>query len=295
VNEDGASDRLSADLRAAGVDQHWVELSHGKQRYLEAGSGPPLLLLHGMGFSGAADRFLWHMPLLAPHFRVIAVDLLGWGLGDRPKFEYSSSCHIVEALRELQDGLDLSSSFFVGHCIGGRYALELTRQSPGRVRRLIVAAMSTRRVPGAVLTPEQFRAPTSKAELLEWTVARHGLVDFDYDQLVEWDWPKYQLPDAVESYRNLLRHFQDPSQRKQADLRSKKWPAELPPITFLWPDADESAPVADIAGITGAIPSARIVMTEGNHFFPYKHPARFSQLIVENLLAAPVAASAPTQ
>ena len=60
------------------VEEHWLELPGGRMRYLKAGSGPALILIHGlMGYS-----FSWRftIPALAPHATVYAIDNLGAGL-----------------------------------------------------------------------------------------------------------------------------------------------------------------------------------------------------------------------
>src|SRR2546427_3600387 len=65
-----------------GVEECWMNLDGARMRYLRAGSGPPLILLHGlMGYS-----FSWRftMPALAPHANAYALDMLGAGVLERP-------------------------------------------------------------------------------------------------------------------------------------------------------------------------------------------------------------------
>ena len=59
-----------------------VTLSHGKTRYLEAGTGHPLILIHGVSVVGGADDFRPAIDLLSPHYRVLAPDMLGWPPSD---------------------------------------------------------------------------------------------------------------------------------------------------------------------------------------------------------------------
>ena len=84
-----------------------IDLSCGQNRYLEAGDGPPVLLLHGMGMASSASGFELLIPHLARQFRVLAPDLLGFGLGTRtveagPTFEL-----IVEQLRDAQVAVEV--------------------------------------------------------------------------------------------------------------------------------------------------------------------------------------------
>ena len=70
-----------------GVEECWMDLDGARMRYLRAGSGPPLILLHGlMGYS-----FSWRytLPALAPYATAYAPDLLGAGFSDRPSRDRS--------------------------------------------------------------------------------------------------------------------------------------------------------------------------------------------------------------
>src|ERR1700685_4333349 len=70
-----------------GVEECWMDLDGARMRYLRAGSGPALILLHGLlGYS-----FSWRytMPALAPYATVYAPDLLGAGFSDRPRIDHS--------------------------------------------------------------------------------------------------------------------------------------------------------------------------------------------------------------
>ena len=66
-----------------GVEECWMEMDGARMRYLRAGSGPPLILLHGL----LAYSFSWRfaLPALAPFATVYALDQLGAGFSDRPK------------------------------------------------------------------------------------------------------------------------------------------------------------------------------------------------------------------
>jgi len=74
----GITNTMEPELAAPNVQEHWLDLPDGRMRYLKAGSGPPLILIHGlMGYS-----FSWRftIPALAPYATVYAVDNLGAGL-----------------------------------------------------------------------------------------------------------------------------------------------------------------------------------------------------------------------
>ena len=91
-----------------GIEECWMEIDGARMRYLRAGSGPPLILLHGLlGYS-----FSWRytMPALAPYAAVYAPDLLGAGFSDRPKgIDHSMRGTALRVLKFARS-LELSSS-----------------------------------------------------------------------------------------------------------------------------------------------------------------------------------------
>jgi pimeloyl-ACP methyl ester carboxylesterase len=102
--------------------------------YDEAGSGPPLLLIH----AGIVDRRMWDdvMPALADRFRVIRFDLRGYGDTPLPSGEYGYGADVVELLRAL----GVKRAGIVGVSIGGHVALDVAIAHPELVERLMVVA-----------------------------------------------------------------------------------------------------------------------------------------------------------
>ncbi|MBV9168294.1 MAG: alpha/beta hydrolase [Solirubrobacterales bacterium] len=113
-------------------------------RVLEAGDGPPLVLVHGSGMSASTWAPL--MPYLG-HRRLIAFDLPGFGLSDA--FDYRGRplrSHAVAQLTSLLDALDLEHVPIIGTSLGGMWALCLAVDSPNRV-----AAVGSLGVPAVAL------------------------------------------------------------------------------------------------------------------------------------------------
>jgi 2-hydroxy-6-oxonona-2,4-dienedioate hydrolase len=113
-------------------------------RVIEAGDGPPLVLVHGSGMSASTWAPL--MPYLERH-RLIAFDLPGFGLSDA--FDYSGRplrAHAVAQLTSLLDALGLERVPIVGTSLGGMWALCLAVDAPERV-----AAVASLGVPAVAL------------------------------------------------------------------------------------------------------------------------------------------------
>lgn len=111
---------------------------HGYQRaYRIAGSGPALLLIHGIG--DESESWLPVMDRLAAHYTVIAPDLLGHGASDKPRADYSVAA-FSNGMRDLLDVLDIDRATVVGHSLGGGVAAQLSYQYPERVERLVLVS-----------------------------------------------------------------------------------------------------------------------------------------------------------
>jgi len=110
-----------------------------KTNYLEAGQGPPVVLVHGSG-PGVTAYANWRlvMPALAERFRVVAPDMVGFGYTDRPPdVEYSVQTWADQVLG-LMDSLGMQRASLVGNSFGGSIALRLATQHPDRVDRLVL-------------------------------------------------------------------------------------------------------------------------------------------------------------
>ncbi|RRH78038.1 alpha/beta fold hydrolase [Falsigemmobacter faecalis] len=103
-----------------------------------AGSGPPLILLHGFPQNGMC----WSKvaPEFAKHFRVLVPDLRGYGESDAPADDAEhvtySKRRMAEDIIALMDELDIRSAHLLGHDRGARVAYRLALDHPDRLRRL---------------------------------------------------------------------------------------------------------------------------------------------------------------
>ena len=105
--------------------------------YYAAGSGPVLLLIHGI--TSSADAWRSVLPALAEHHTVIAPDLLGHGGSAKPRGDYSLGAY-ASGLRDLLAALGHERATVVGHSMGGGIAMQLAYQFPERVERLALVS-----------------------------------------------------------------------------------------------------------------------------------------------------------
>src|SRR6187551_2213179 len=109
---------------------------HGYRRaYRIAGSGPAILLIHGIGDNSTTWSTV--QSTLAQRFTVIAPDLLGHGKSDKPRADYSVAAY-ANGMRDLLSVLGIDRVTVVGHSLGGGVAMQFGYQFPQMVDRLVL-------------------------------------------------------------------------------------------------------------------------------------------------------------
>lgn len=127
--------RFKPDPTLYPFESQWFESSVGRVHYLEEGQGRPLLLMHG----NPDWSFLYRkmIPLLAPHFRCIAMDYPGFGLSVHPPgYSYLPSAHAT-VVAELVEHLDLQDAVLVGQDWGGPIGFDVASRMPDRFTGLV--------------------------------------------------------------------------------------------------------------------------------------------------------------
>ncbi|HEV2257428.1 MAG TPA: alpha/beta hydrolase [Streptosporangiaceae bacterium] len=110
-----------------------------KTNYLEAGTGDPVVLIHGSG-PGVTSYANWRLvlPALAENFRVVAPDMVGFGFSERPaNIEFGVQTWADQVVG-LMDTLELPKAHLIGNSFGGAIALRIATQHPDRVGKLVL-------------------------------------------------------------------------------------------------------------------------------------------------------------
>jgi pimeloyl-ACP methyl ester carboxylesterase len=103
---------------------------------LSAGTGDPVVCVHGLG--GTKASFLPTVAALADTYRVIALDLPGFGESDKPIAAAYDAPYFANAVAGLMDELGIDSAHIVGNSLGGRVSIELGLLHPDRMRKLVL-------------------------------------------------------------------------------------------------------------------------------------------------------------
>ncbi len=252
-------------------------------RYIDAGTGPAVILLHGLGASVYAWRHVLG-PVQAAGFRVIAFDNRGFGASDKPPHGYDNAAY-VRLLTGLMDSLRLTDAVLVGHSLGGAIAAEEAIATPTRVRGLVLigsAGLGVRepllfrvaRWPliGPLLLACRGRGLTER--LLRSTYARPSLITgADVDQ--------YYAPVAEPGYgralRGVLREFRFDGLRGRLERIGA-------PTLLLWGEQDRWVPPTVGRAMATELPrSAFVTLPHVGHAVPEEAPAALTHLLVELL------------
>ena len=114
-----------------------VELHGHRVIYRIAGSGPPVVLIHGMVNS---SRHWEQVALrLSTRYTVVAPDLIGHGDSAAPRGDYSLGAHAA-GVRDLLTAIGIERATIVGHSLGGGVAMQFFYQFPQRVERLVLVS-----------------------------------------------------------------------------------------------------------------------------------------------------------
>jgi pimeloyl-ACP methyl ester carboxylesterase len=198
-----------------GIRTRRVTLASGLSlRAAEAGprAGPPVLLLHGWGASLYMWR-AWFAPLAGAGLRVVAPDLPGHGLSDKPDdpavYRLDRQVSVIRELLELE-GLERVD--IVAQSMAGTIALELALQGEPRLRQLVLVNPACfgrirMQVVGRMASPPAVD-PLLPRLVTRWVVTRaHRMVYGDPSRITEGDEDEYWAPSQFPSYARAMRRL----------------------------------------------------------------------------------------
>ncbi len=278
-----------------GVEECWIDLDGARMRYLRAGSGPPLILLHGL----MAYSFSWRfaLPALAPYVTAYAPDLLGAGFSDRPHgIDHSMRATALRVLKFVEK-LRLSSFDLLGTSRGGAVAMAAAAEcmSPGgcpaRLARLVLVCPVNPYSPhGTWLAP--FFATRLGATLFRSGIGRmpslfpywHGRLFADRNKIPPGSIEGYTAPMAKPDY---LGHALSIVRTWTADLRELE--ALLPklapiPTLLMWGDKDPAVYVSSMEPLARHFKHVQKVVFSGVGHLPYEEcPEEFNRELIKFL------------
>jgi pimeloyl-ACP methyl ester carboxylesterase len=258
-----------------------VELRHGKTRYIEAGTGQPLILLHLSSIESGADDCLPLLDTLTADFRVLAPDLLGWPpsetLADIDAFPF-----LVDFLREFQDALNIKSSHIVGASMGGWIAGLFAYESPDRCDRVVIGGHPFTGAPNKNMQSYTPESVTADEKVRAWmaNVARGPVVDLD--ALVAAKLAKMREPGFAESFAGLMRSMGDPVRRQRYAMMGRLPKMRVPHLILLG-ERDEAAMALMEQLEAARAPTGVLKVIASGHRMHIEDPELFAKTVREYL------------
>jgi pimeloyl-ACP methyl ester carboxylesterase len=278
-------------VAGAEVAECWMDFDGARMRYLRAGSGPPLILLHGlMGYS-----FSWRytMPALAPYATVYAPDLLGAGFSDRPRGIDHSMRGTARLVLKFVENLGLPWFDLLGTSRGGAVAMAVAAETSSAagggklpVRRLVlVCPVNPYSSHGRWLAP--FFGTAFGAALAR---VGTGHLPFLFPYFHGRLYAGGIVPGSLEGYTaplaipGLFEHALSIVRSWTADLRELE--ALLPklgaiPTLLMWGSRDPAVYASSMAPLARHFAKAQTVVFPGIGHLPYEEcPEEFNQALI---------------
>jgi pimeloyl-ACP methyl ester carboxylesterase len=265
---------------------------HGyKRAFRIAGSGPAVLLIHGIGDNSTTWTGI-HAKL-AQRFTVVAPDLLGHGKSDKPRADYSAAAY-ANGMRDLLSVLDIERVTIIGHSLGGGVAMQFAYQFPHLVDRLILVgaggvtkdvnialrfaslpmgseALALLRLP-LVLPTLQVMGRLAGLLLGSTAVGR----DLPNILRILDDLPE---PTASAAFTRTLRAVVD-WRGQIVTMLDRCYLTEAIPVQIIWGSEDVVVPVRHAHMAHAAMPGSQLEIFENSGHFPFHDdPARFLDLV----------------
>lgn len=281
-----AAQRERIDPARDGVPGAIVEIDGEPIHYVERGEGDAVVLLHG--WNGSTFSMRYAIAELAERYRVVAVDLPGYGYSTRAEhLDYTSSRQAAVVLA-LMDKLGIDRAVVLGHSMGGGVAMRLALADPDRVPKLVlVASVTPRELHRAQRLGRGARllVPLAGLALIRESIVRRILRRIVHD-------PAVVTEDMVEGYfRPLIVKGHLRSQAKQMKDRAREesyHPGAIrQPVLIMHGEHDRVIPPETGSELAQQIPAAEISVIRSAGHLPLEEQAAECNNILLQFLARP--------
>ena len=259
-------------------DAWQIELHGHRAIYRIAGSGPPVVLIHGMVNS---SRHWESVALrLADAYTVIAPDLIGHGDSATPRGDYSLGAHAA-SIRDLLTAIGIEKATIVGHSLGGGVAMQFFYQFPQRTERLVLVSsgglghevsplLRGAALPGATPLLALATRPRVLAALLHTSerLQRRGSGKAVYLRAIARALQPLKEPGARQAFLQTLRSVID-VRGQRVSARDRLYLLSAMPTLIVWGGRDHTIPLSHGRQTHEAVPGSRFEILPRAAHFPH--------------------------
>jgi pimeloyl-ACP methyl ester carboxylesterase len=271
-----------------------IELHGHDVTYRMAGTGPAVVLVHGL--AGSSTTWKYVMPVLVEHgYTVIAPDLLGHGESAKPRGDYSLGAY-ASGIRDLMVALDVEKASFVGHSLGGGVAMQLAYQFPERCQRLALVCsgglgkevnifLRAVSLPGSELVLPIVLAPWFR-ERAEGFGDVFRKVGWKPGSTLSEVWRSYTTLTTREGQMAFIHTVRSVIDMvgQRVSARDRLYLAKAAPTLIVWGDHDRVIPVDHAYAAHELMPGSRLEILPGaGHFLPFEQPDWFNGVLCDFL------------
>lgn len=266
-------------LEPGTIDAGGIETS-----YLEAGSGPPVIMLHGSGpgVSGTAN-WQYNIAPLAKKFHVLAPDIVGFGATERPDDIVYSLRSWTDHVWAFLDAHGIDRTAIVGNSLGGRIALQMATDRPDRISRMVLMGS-----PGVGMSLTEglraLRAYEPSHIAMEALLRNYFAVDptLITDELVAIRYEASVADGAYEAYRAM---FFDPRHKgSELGITEEEVRAITTPALLIHGREDKVVPLSVSVTMVSLLPNADLhVFSHCGHWTQIERADEFSALVSDFL------------
>ncbi len=259
--------------------QRVVQVYGQNIRYYEAGQGPDLIFIHGLG--GEAANWAANIVPVSTRYRVYALDQIGFGHSDKPLIDYRIET-FVEFLQAFMQELKIPKATLVGNSLGGWIAVDFAARHPEMVERLVLVDAAGLRAEGGSGQPPLDLNPSSLAgmrRILEFIVFNKQLVT---DELARHAFENHLKSGDGYTIQRILAGVFTTHQFEDDKLGSIRTPTPV-----LWGRDDALTPLSIGERYQKGIPGAKlVVLDQCCHIPQIEKPVEFNAALL-NFLAQP--------
>ncbi|MGL5941378.1 MAG: alpha/beta fold hydrolase [Waterburya sp.] len=276
------------------LPDQYIKVGSINTRYWSAGTkGSYVILLHGAG--GAIEIWEKNIQFLAQHHQVVAFDMVGTGLSDKPLAEYSLD-YQLQFFKDFLDVLGIQKASLIGNSMGGAISLKLALDLPERVEKLVLISslglgqeiMLIHRLLAAMPSLFGFSRPSRLGArlMLQGNVYDAKSVP---EQWIDLSCELFKLPSRQEAFISLL--------TSNVDIWGVRSEVTEPILNnldriqsqtlIIWGRGDTMFPVAHAHVANEQIPDSQLQIFDNcGHWAHVEYPEKFNPLVLKFLQGA---------